>query len=247
MSEMASHLRRCDSLASLTPAQLARLEESCRLRKYPRASTVYFPHDESRSILLMATGRAKLSHLTAAGKHSTIFFLRPGDLFGELAVCDSGERDEYCETIAASTIIAIPAAELRLLMRENPDLSLELMTLIGQRRRYIERRLKSVLFSTTRQKLSRVLLDLAVDYGESAVGSESAATLPQRNSDVVSIRLTIPFSHQELANLIGATRETVTITLGHLRNEGLIYIKRRVIVLIDPERLEKALSADVGW
>ena len=69
MDELTRHLGRCDVFGSLTVAQMDRLSESCRIRKFPRDASVYLPHDESRSVMLLASGRAKLSHITLAGKH----------------------------------------------------------------------------------------------------------------------------------------------------------------------------------
>ncbi len=236
MNELTRCLRRCDVFGSLSVDQMDRLSESCRLRKYARNASVYLPHDESRSVLLMATGRAKLSHITLAGKHSILFFLQPGDLFGEMAVCDTGDRDEYCDTLTDSAIVTIPAVELRQLMRDNADFSLAVTSLIARRRRYVERRLKSVLFATTRQKLSRILLDLARNFGEQCRSQESNGV------SRTAIRITVPLSHQELGNLIGTTRETVTLTLGQLRAEGLIDADRRRIGLTNPGRLREALK-----
>lgn len=239
MDELTRHLGRCEVLGSLTVAQMDRLSESCRLRKYPRDASVYLPQDESRFVLLLAAGRAKLSHITLAGKQPVLFFLQPGDLFGEMAVCDPDNRDEYCDTLTDSSIITIPAGELRQLMRDNPDFSLAMTSLIGRRRRYVERRLKSVLFATTRQKLIDVLLDLARDFGDRHSHSNGNGTLR------AAMRINLPLSHQELGNLIGTTRETVTLTLGQLRSEGLIDIDRRSIVLTDPHRLRETISFNV--
>lgn len=236
MNELTRHLGRCDVFGALTVDQMDRLSESCRLRKFPRDASVYLPQDESRCVMLLASGRAKLSHITLAGKHSILFLLQPGDLFGEMSVCDSGDRDEYCDTLSDSSIITIPAGDLRQLMRENPDFSLAMTSLIARRRRYVERRLKSLLFATTRQKLSRILLDLARDFGEQRRGPEG------NGASRTAIRITVPLSHHELGNLIGTTRETVTVTLGQLRAEGLIDADRRSIVLTDPHRLREALK-----
>ena len=107
-------------------------------------------------------------------------------------------------------------------MRSNPDFGFEMMSLIAGRRRRVERRLKSVLFHTTRHRLSCALMDLATDCGEPA---------PQ------GIRLGVSLSHQELANLIGATRETVTIILGQLRKERIVKFDRRNLVILQPEGL----------
>ncbi len=222
MSEKLWHLKRCRLFHDLDPGQLAEIEAQSRFRSFPRKTPIYLPADESRAVFLLASGRAKICHLTADGKQSILAFVEPGELFGELAVLEEGPRDEYAETIDASTIVLIPGSLVTELMNRNPRLSMGVTKMIGLRRRRIETRLKNLLFLSNRDRLAHLLLDLADQYGRPVADG---------------IELGIKLSHQDLANVIGSTRETVTVVLGHMQDEQLVRIGRRRITLIDAPRL----------
>ena len=223
MSEKLWFLKNCNLFERLSEDQLRGVEGRSRSREFPRKTPIYLPADQSNSVFLLAKGRAKICHLTLEGKQSILAFIEPGELFGELAIFDeSGERDEYAETVEPSTIVLIPGEVMQQLMQRHPDVSLGITKMIGMRRRRIERRLKNLLFLPNRERLTHLLLELAEQYGyRTAEGLE----------------LGIKLSHQDLANVIGSTRETVTVVLGDLQSEGLLRVGRRRIVLIDPERL----------
>lgn len=227
MSETHWHLKCCELFQRLTPDQLRRLESQSRSKSFPAKSLVYLPSDDARSVFLLTSGRARIYHLNADGREMVLSFIEPGELFGELALIDPSTRDEYVETMKASTIVMIPVEQLRPLMEEQPTFSLGVTKLIGFRRRRIERRLKNLLFRSNRERLVHLLLDLAEEYGI------------QNGKEIdIGIRL----SHQDLANVIGSTRETVTITLGQLRDERLLQISRQRVVLTQVDRLAEGVD-----
>jgi CRP-like cAMP-binding protein len=227
MTEKIWHLRRCNLFAQLTPEQISRLESRSLSRTYPRKSPIYLPGDHAKDVLLLAAGRAKICSLTDDGKQAIFGFIEPGELFGELAVVGPGERENYAEAVEKSTIIMIPSSVLLELMEELPGLSIGITKLIGLRRRRIERRLKNLLFRSNRQRITHLLLELVEQYGT-------------RTADGVLIR--IKLSHQDLADIIGSTRETVTVVLGNLQKEGYVVIGRRKIVVVDLERLAASVN-----
>lgn len=216
MSEKLWHLKNCPLFDQLAPAELQRIELASRARTFPRKSPVYLPADPSKNIFLLASGRIKLCHLTPDGKQSILAFIEPGELFGELAILDGGDREEYAEALEKSTVVMIPGETFAQLMESRADVTLGITKMIGLRRRRIERRLKNLLFLSNRQRLVHLLLELAEQYG-------------QPTSD--GLDLGIKLSHQDLANVIGSTRETVTVVLGELQIEGLLTVGRRKIVI----------------
>jgi len=222
MSEKLWFLKSCQLFEHLSPDELRRIEMRSRARTFPRKSPIYLPADEARSVYLLAKGRAKICHLTPEGKQSILAFIEPGELFGELAILDSGAREEYAEAIEVSTVVMIPGDEIQRLMADLPELSFGITKMIGMRRRRIERRLKNLLFLSNRERLTHLLLELAEQYGKPT-------------SD--GIQLGIKLSHQDLASVIGSTRETVTVVLGEMQSEKLLKIGRRNILLLDPSRL----------
>jgi len=228
MDDKYWYLKRCELFEQLQGTQIARLEAQSQVRVFERKSLVYLPDDESDSVLLLVSGRVRIYHITTEGKEALLAFIDPGELFGELTIIGQSEREEFAETMEKSQIVKIPAATIRELMAENPDVTLGITKLIGLRRQRFERRLKSLMFQPNRDRLIFLLLELAERY---------AVLHPD------GIALRIRLSHQEMANIIGSTRETVTVVLGELRQEGLLEVKRRQVILKNLERLATSIGA----
>ncbi|MEZ6078873.1 MAG: Crp/Fnr family transcriptional regulator [Pirellulaceae bacterium] len=159
---------------------------------------------------------------TNEGKQCILALIEPGELFGELAIVDSSAREERAETVQNSTVVLLPGDHLRQLMEESPGLALGVTKLIGLRRKRVERRLRSLLFRSNRERLTQLLLDLTDQYG---------------NATTEGVEMGIKLSHQDLASIIGATRETVTTVLGEMQSEGLLRIQRQKLILLDLPRL----------
>jgi CRP-like cAMP-binding protein len=227
MSEKLWYLKNCKLFEQLATEELQAIEASSRARSFGRNNPVYLPADESSSVFLLASGRVKICHLTSEGKQSILAFIDPGELFGELALIEPGPRDEYAEAVEASTVVMISGEVVQRTMASHPQLSLGITKMIGLRRRRIEQRLKNLLFLSNRERLTHLLLELAEQYGAT-------------NSDGIHLR--IQLSHQDLANVIGSTRETVTVVLGELQNESLITLGRRKIVIRDLARLAQSVQ-----
>ena len=104
--------------------------------------------------------------------------------------------------------------------------------LIARRRKISERRIRQTMFLSNRERLSHLLLDLAEQFGSG---------VPEQ------LDLTLKLSHQDLANYIGSTRETVTVVLGKMQEEGLLAIRRRRITLKNGRQLAHEVQRDLDW
>lgn len=220
-------LKRCDLFTKLQPNQLAHLDTCCRISEFGRGKLIYLPSDASEGCFLLAAGRVRIFSVSPDGKQSIVAFIEPGDLFGELAIFESARRDEFAEAAEKSTVVLIPGDVIREIALHNAALTFGITKLIGLRRRRIERRLRGLLFRSNRQRLIHLLLELAEQYG-------------YRTSQGVQISLKL--SHQELAGVIGSTRESITLLLGELQQQGLVHIARRQIELTAPERLSQEIE-----
>jgi CRP/FNR family transcriptional regulator, cyclic AMP receptor protein len=220
--EQLWHVKQFQLFERLSESQLARLEQGAKIRKFSRGAVVYLPQDAASHVFLLAEGRIKLCHCTPDGKEAILAFIDPGELFGELALTTSDRREERAEAVEASTVVLLDTGRLESTMSEDAGLTLGITRLIGLRRQRVERRLKSLLFRSNRERMTDLLQELAERYGR---------TIPS------GIEITLRLTHQELANVIGATRETVTLVLGELQLEGLISVGRKKIVITQPGRL----------
>jgi len=231
MSQTFWHVRNCSLFSRLSEEQLQGIERRSRTKKFPKGSSIYLPNDASDGAFLLVDGRVRICSCTPEGKQSILAFVEPGELFGELALVEGGEREERAEVIASANVVLIPADHLRDLMSQSADLTLGVTKLIGLRRKRIERRLRSLLFRSNRDRLTHLLLELTDQYG---------------NPTAEGVELRIRLSHQDLASIIGATRETVTTLLGEMQNEGLLIIRRQRLLLLDVARLAGQEAADVN-
>lgn len=227
MDEKLWYLKRANLFEQLDAEEIASLESRSRMQNFPRKSVVYLPNDPGNSVYLLTSGRIRLYHVTSEGKETVLAFIEPGELFGELALLGQTHREEFAETMEKSTVVRIPGDEMQRLMESRPSITLQITRLMGLRRQRIERRLKAMLFRSNRDRLVYLLLELAEKYGKPVAEG---------------IHLGIRLSHQEMASMIGSTRETVTVLLGELQFERALIVKRRQIILTNLKQLAAGLD-----
>lgn len=227
MSDTYWCIKHCDLFSHLSPADIAGLESRSRMRVLKRGEPVYLPHEQADGILLVASGRVKVCHTTPDGKQSILGFVDAGEIFGELSLVSDQPRNEYVETTEKTRLVLLPKRDLQLVLQKYPSIVLGVSKLIGMRRQRIERRLRNLLFRSNRERVIHLLLELTERYGE-------------RTDD--GIKLGIHLSHQEMASIIGSTRETVTVVLGNLQSEGLLTISRRRLVLKSLDALAREVN-----
>ncbi len=226
------YLKGCDLFGSLTPEQARQMERNALFRSFKRQALIYAPSDPGQCVMVLAKGRVKIKDITPEGKETILTFIEEGEMFGELALLDGEPRQEYAEAAEDCEVVVVPSDNMLWLMKLRSDVSLFVTKMIGWRRRRIENRLRNVLFLPSRDRMIRLLCELVEAHGD-------------RSGNRCEIRLSL--SHQELASLIGVTRETVTTVLGHLQGEGLVKIHRRRIVIVDCDTLaEMAAGATLN-
>jgi CRP-like cAMP-binding protein len=228
MSQTLWFLKRCNLFERLSSDELQQLEHKAVTRRFKRREVIYFPGDPGDHLLVLLRGRVKLKSLTPDGKEAILAFIGEGEIFGELALIDEATRHEFAEAVEDVQSVAIPAAAMLEVMQKRADLCLHVVKLVGLRRRRIENRFRNVLFRSNRERVLRLLLELLQTHG-------------RKTRDGWEIRLRL--SHQDLANLIGTTRESVTLTLGQLQHEGKVRIARKELMILDRD----SLAAEVRW
>ncbi len=222
MAKALWHVGHCSLFQQLSAAQLAQLELKARSRIFPKGAAIYLPTDQADSVFLLAEGRVRICSITPDGKQAILGFVEPGEVFGELALFQASNHEERAEAATTATVVLLPGEDVRQFMENCPQLAIGVTKLIGFRRARIERRLRSLLFRSNRDRLIQLLLELAEQYGK---------------KQTIGILVGISLTHQELASIIGATRESVTMILGDLQSEGLIEIARQRLRILDLRRM----------
>ncbi|MGB0931346.1 MAG: Crp/Fnr family transcriptional regulator [Chitinophagales bacterium] len=197
------------------------------VRSIKKGEFVFFPNDCCKKVYLVKSGRIKVGAYSSYGKELIKWVLRTGELFGELAILGKQRHNEFAQALDDSEIYALPIELVRNLMQRDNQLNIELTQLVGERLVQAQNRLESQLFRDTRSRIIEFIRDLAVQHGQK-VGFD---TLVKRF-----------FTHQDIANITGTSRQTVTTILNELRTDNLIYFNRRKLLVRDIEKLNRMIQ-----
>jgi CRP/FNR family transcriptional regulator, cyclic AMP receptor protein len=216
------YLKKIPLLSELSADSLSRLAELVELTEVRRRQVIYLPGDPGHSVYFVNGGRVKISKVTRDGKELTLAYRGPGEVFGEIVLVDGGPREEMAEAVDNALLTVIPRADFEQLVERERTVAFRLTKVLAQRRREVESKIEHLVFKDVNAKLAGLLLRLAGEYGV----DDSRGTL-----------VTLKITHQEMANLIGSTRETVSLTLSQFKRRGLIQADGRKVIVADREGL----------
>ncbi len=221
------YLKHINLFSALTMPELQEIDRITRMQEVKKRQPIYLPGDPSTTVYLLKKGRVKIANSNSSGKEITFAILEPGEIFGELEVLEDSLRETQAEALEDVLICAIRREDFDRYLRGHPDMSVKLTKLIGLRLRKIQSRIEDLVFHDVPARLAHMLLELSQTEG-----------VP----DGALIRIRAKLTHQELANLIGCTRETVSHTLSLFREQGLVRIEGRSITILNSVRLSQLVS-----
>jgi CRP/FNR family transcriptional regulator len=173
-------------------------------------------------------GRVKLSYLDESGRKLALDIFGKGQLFGELSLTQVDKRELLAEALEPTEVIAADRNRLLENAKRDARLMFEILTLIGSRSRSVQHKLEDMAFKDLPTRLARVLLHLAETHGH-----------PSTQGLQIDCRLT----HQDLADLIGATRTNVTMMLSMFYSKGLLKKGRYITIANEQQLREKGYGA----
>ena len=215
-------LRKCDVLSETPTEAMQALLPGLTVGSYRPRQVIYLPGDRAQGVHFLTSGRIKISKVTRDGKELTLAYRNEGDFFGEPCLLDGGPREEMAEAMDASVTVEIPREMLDQLLRGDGGASYKFARALIVRRKDLETRVEQLIFKDVGAKLAELLLNLGQEHG-----------ISDERGIVVGLKIT----HQEMANLIGSTRETVSLTLSQFKRKGLIQTDGRKVILSDLEGL----------
>lgn len=189
-----------------------------------RGEVLFHEGDAGDRVYVIADGKIKLGHTAPDGRETLIAVLGPGEMLGELALFDPGPRAATATAIAPTRLLELRHDDLTGLLDGRPQLSAQLLQSLARRLRRTNAALADLVFSDVPGRVSKALLDLAKRFGE-----------PVREG----IRVTHDLTQEELAQLVGASRETVNKALAEFANRGWIRLEGRAVVILDEARLAR--------
>ena len=190
--------------------------ESFMVRSFEAGETVCDEDELMRSVFLVASGRVQLYRTTRDGRRFVLATLGPGSMFGETSLLGGQGPDTRAVALESGTVWAMPAQQALKISTTEAMFGFGLMQAIGQRVVEAENRLEQMAYSTIASRLAALLLELAKDDPKNMVF----------------------VTHQELADMLGTWRETISKTLQDFRRRGLVASGRRKLTLLDTESLQ---------
>ena len=190
----------------------------------PENSILQAPDNEKKGLFFIISGTFRFYKTNSAGKQHTVCILSEGGMFGEVETFSLGTRGTYIETMEDSIVFSIPPEQFEPLLARHSELSLRFLQEVSRRLREQDELVEKLVFRDLRGKVLYFLNRLSIKFGV------------EENE---YRKIDIPLTHQELANMIGATREAVSLTLKELSNEGVLVTSRRKVMIHTEKTLQE--------
>jgi CRP/FNR family cyclic AMP-dependent transcriptional regulator len=204
---------------SLDGAELSKFGELAREKSYPKGSVILFEDDPGDSLFVVRDGRVKVVLVADDGREVILGILGVGEHFGELALIDDQPRSAHVIAMEESTLLVLRRDDFRRRVEANPIVAWSLLTELSRRLRRADDKIGSLVLLDVPGRIARMLLDAA---------DEGGAPLIEK-----------PLTHQTIAHIIGASRETVSRAMREFQDSGWISTERRRIRITDRSALEK--------
>ena len=224
-------------LSNLSGPELESLLARATRLRLAKGAHVFEAGDASGEIYVVAAGCIGLYHLSPSGKEIILWLAFPGELFG-LAECIRGvPREIYASAQVASEILAIDRADFVEFLSRHPEAALRAIGILSARVRTLGSSLVELTSDNVEVRLARLLLRFAS-------GALSASCNGARKNGEVCLNFEL--TRSDIANLVGASRQTVTSLLARLQREGVVADVDRHLHVLAPERLVR-ICEQGGW
>lgn len=207
----------------LEPDALERLAATMRARRFRRGEVIFHIGDPGDALFVIVTGEVKISLPSETGDEAILATLRPGDVFGELALLDGAPRSASASALTPTETVVLPRDRFRELIATEAGVRDALLASIAGELRRLTTHVEELHFLDITGRLAAALVRLSRDGG---------TPLPDG-----SVRLRTNLTQADLAAMVGCTRQSVNKLLGQFTDDGLLRLERDAIVVTDLEGL----------
>jgi len=220
--EISNFLRTVPLFTKLDDAELQRFAELTREKSYPKGSVILFEDDPGDSLFIVRDGRVKVVLVGEDGREVILGVLGPGEHFGELSLIDEQPRSAHVIAMEDATMLVLRREDFRARVERSPAVAWALLQGLSRRLRRADDKIGGLVLLDVPGRIARLLLD-AANTGEGD-------------------RIEKPLTHQTIAQMIGASRETVSRAMKDFQEANWISVERRQITIADRPALEQRAS-----
>ena len=189
-----------------------------------RGQTLFSEDQEGDRLYVILEGKIKLTRTAPDGRENLLSVLGPSEMFGELSFFDPRPRTASAIAVTEGRLAALSHTDLWPFLKGHPEIGIHLLRALAQRLRRTNETMADLVFTDVPGRVAKALLDLAERFGQ-----------PTENGLHVHHDLT----QEELAQLVGASRETVNKALADFAQRGWLRIEARAVQVLDIDRLRK--------
>jgi len=228
MTEKHRLIARSFLFHDVSEKHLEDLARYAKIKQIPARKVICHRGETGSQMYIIISGRVSMNTDSEEGKELTFGILGPGDIFGEIALLDGGERTATVKTIENTQLLVIERRDFLPFLEKNPKVAITLLSSLAARLRKTDELFEDTYFRNLPGRLAKRFLGLADAYGSQGTDG---------------IHIDVKLSQGDIGKLAGATRESINKQLKAWEEDGLISFDKGHIVLREPERLEDLSEA----
>jgi CRP-like cAMP-binding protein len=217
-------LAKAGLLQGVSPEDATALAAQFEYLDVPKGAVVFSEGEQGDSLYIVLAGKIKLGRRTADGRESLVAVMGPSDEFGELSMFDPGPRTATAVAVTDARLARMPKQALRIWIANRPQIAEQLLRVLARRLRRTNNMLADLIFTDVPGRVAKQLLQLSQRFGSMEGGH---------------LRVTHDLTQEELAQLVGASRETVNKALADFAHRGWVRLEGKTVLILDRERLAR--------
>ena len=219
-----SIVRSAPLFAELNDQSYLAVRERMQESTYRRGEEIFREGTPGDRLFVIGAGKVKLGHTAPDGREHLIAILGPGEILGEVSLYDPGPRTATATALAKTVVVELQHTDLLRVLDARPEISQHLLRSLAIRLRKTNDKISDLIFSDVPGRVARALLELGARFGQHT----------ERG-----LRVTHDLTQEELAQLVGATRETVNKALAEFSSRGWLQLDGRSVILLDIPKLRR--------
>jgi CRP-like cAMP-binding protein len=223
--ELSDRLADFPLFAVLSPEARVGLTERLHRRVVRRGEVIFAEGEPGDAVHLVLDGKIKISRAALDGRENLLAVMGPGDVFGELSLFDPGPRTATASAVVDTDLASLGHQDLTYWLGRRPEAAQLLLRVLARRLRRTNDAMSDLVFTDVPGRVAKALLGLAAQFGAS--------------EEEGGVHVEHGLTQEELAQLVGASRETVNKALADFASRGWLRLESRAVTLLDTERLAR--------
>ena len=216
-------LKNSKFFSNLEEKEIKEIKEIMKPRNYNEGEIIFFEDEPGEGLFLVKSGKVKLTKMVESGDEQILTIIQPGNVFAEVVLFGNADYPATAVALEDSKLYLIRSKDMEKLIKDKPSIAVKLLDLMSKRLRRAQKLVRDMGLKDTTCRTASLLLYLAQEYG-----------VKRSNG----IRIDLKLTQQELANMIGTTRETISRVLNKFKEKDIIKTAHKKMIINDLEQLK---------